>query len=49
MMRSLFLQAPSFEGFDGGAGARYQNRREIRRSGIRLGSRSPRLWSRARN
>jgi hopanoid biosynthesis associated radical SAM protein HpnJ len=30
MMRSLFLQAPSFEGFDGGAGARYQNRREIR-------------------
>src|SRR4029078_5447961 len=30
MMRSLFLQAPSFEGFDGGAGARYQNRREIK-------------------
>jgi hopanoid biosynthesis associated radical SAM protein HpnJ len=30
MMRALFLQAPSFEGFDGGAGARYQNRREIR-------------------
>ena len=30
MMRTLFLQAPSFEGFDGGAGARYQNRREIR-------------------
>src|ERR1700752_2216298 len=29
MMRTLFLQAPSFEGFDGGAGARYQNRREI--------------------
>jgi hopanoid biosynthesis associated radical SAM protein HpnJ len=29
-MRTLFLQAPSFEGFDGGAGARYQNRREIR-------------------
>jgi hopanoid biosynthesis associated radical SAM protein HpnJ len=26
----LFLQAPSFEGFDGGAGARYQNRREIK-------------------
>jgi len=30
MMKTLFLQAPSFEGFDGGAGARYQNRREIR-------------------
>src|SRR5947209_16275774 len=30
MMRTLFLQAPSFEGFDGGAGARYQTRREIR-------------------
>jgi hopanoid biosynthesis associated radical SAM protein HpnJ len=30
MMRSLFLQAPSFEGFDGGAGSRYQARREIR-------------------
>ena len=30
MMRTLFLQAPSFEGFDGGAGARYQSRREIK-------------------
>jgi hypothetical protein len=30
MMRTLFLQAPSFEGFDGGAGSRYQARREIR-------------------
>jgi len=30
MMRTLFLQAPSFDGFDGGAGARYQMRREIR-------------------
>ncbi|MGO4571656.1 hopanoid biosynthesis associated radical SAM protein HpnJ [Microvirga sp. 2TAF3] len=29
-MRSLFLQAPSFDGFDGGAGARYQMRREVR-------------------
>src|SRR2546423_15053485 len=29
-MRTLFLQAPSFEGFDGGAGARYQTKREIR-------------------
>lgn len=30
MMRSLFLQAPSYDGFDGGAGSRYQARREIR-------------------
>jgi hopanoid biosynthesis associated radical SAM protein HpnJ len=30
MMRTLFLQPPSFEGFDGGAGARYQAKREIR-------------------
>src|SRR5262245_38036209 len=30
MMRTLFLQAPSWEGYDGGAGARYQARREIR-------------------
>jgi hopanoid biosynthesis associated radical SAM protein HpnJ len=30
MMRTLFLQAPSYEGFDGGAGSRYQARREIR-------------------
>src|SRR2546425_2112283 len=29
MMRTLFLQAPSFDGFDGGAGARYQMRREV--------------------
>jgi hopanoid biosynthesis associated radical SAM protein HpnJ len=29
MMKTLFLQAPSFDGFDGGAGARYQTRREI--------------------
>ena len=29
MMRSLFLQAPSFDGFDGGAGSRYQAKREI--------------------
>ena len=28
-MKTLFLQAPSFEGFDGGAGSRYQARREI--------------------
>src|SRR4051794_20141301 len=30
MMRTLFLQAPTFDGFDGGAGARYQTKREIR-------------------
>ena len=29
-MRTLFLQAPSFDGFDGGAGSRYQAKREIR-------------------
>ena len=29
-MRSLFLQAPSYDGFDGGAGSRYQARREIK-------------------
>ncbi|PKY11575.1 hopanoid biosynthesis associated radical SAM protein HpnJ [Acidithiobacillus marinus] len=29
-MKTLFLQAPSFEGFDGGAGSRYQAKREIR-------------------
>ena len=29
-MRTLFLQAPSYDGFDGGAGARYQARREVR-------------------
>ena len=30
MMRTLFLQPPSIDGFDGGAGSRYQARREIR-------------------
>ena len=30
MMRTLFLQPPSFGGFDGGAGSRYQAKREIR-------------------
>ena len=29
-MKTLFLQAPSFDGFDGGAGSRFQTRREIR-------------------
>src|SRR5580700_10630448 len=30
MMKSLFLHPPSFDGFDGGAGSRYQAKREIR-------------------
>jgi len=30
VMRTLFLQPPSYDGFDGGAGARYQAKREIR-------------------
>ncbi|WP_354687877.1 hopanoid biosynthesis associated radical SAM protein HpnJ [Cupriavidus necator] len=30
MKKTLFLQAPSFDGFDGGAGSRYQARREIK-------------------
>jgi hopanoid biosynthesis associated radical SAM protein HpnJ len=30
MLNTLFLQAPSFDGFDGGAGARYQMKREVR-------------------
>ncbi|HEY6281280.1 MAG TPA: hopanoid biosynthesis associated radical SAM protein HpnJ [Burkholderiales bacterium] len=29
-MKTLFLNPPSYEGFDGGAGSRYQARREIR-------------------
>ena len=29
-MRTLFLHPPSFDGFDGGAGAHYQAKREIR-------------------
>ena len=29
-MRTLFLHPPSFDGFDGGAGARYQMKREVR-------------------
>src|SRR5213076_1160620 len=28
-MSALFLSPPSFDGFDGGAGARYQARREV--------------------
>jgi hypothetical protein len=30
IMKTLFLQAPSYDGFDGGAGSRYQAKREIR-------------------
>ncbi len=30
MLKTLFLHPPSFEGFDGGAGSRYQAKREIR-------------------
>jgi len=30
MKRTIFLQAPSFDGYDGGAGARYQMKREIK-------------------
>src|SRR5437667_12846622 len=29
-LRTLFLHPPSYDGFDGGAGSRYQARREIR-------------------
>jgi len=29
-LRTLFLQAPSFDGYDGGAGARYQMKREVK-------------------
>jgi hopanoid biosynthesis associated radical SAM protein HpnJ len=30
MLKTLFLHPPSFDGFDGGAGSRYQAKREIR-------------------
>jgi hypothetical protein len=46
-MRTLFLQAPSFDGFDGGAGSRYQARREIRSFWYPTWLRSPQRWSRA--
>jgi hopanoid biosynthesis associated radical SAM protein HpnJ len=29
-VKALFLQAPSFDGYDGGAGARYQMKREVK-------------------
>lgn len=31
MLKTLFLQPPTFDGFDGGAGSRYQAKREIDR------------------
>ena len=30
MLKTLFLNPPSFDGFDGGSGARYQARHEVR-------------------
>src|SRR6201993_2578270 len=30
VVRTLFLHPPSYDGFDGGAGARYQMKREVR-------------------
>src|SRR5579862_3146931 len=30
MSKTLFLSPPSFDGFDGGAGSRYQARREVK-------------------
>ncbi len=30
MKKTLFLNPPSYEGFDGGAGSRYQAKREVR-------------------
>src|SRR5881227_3738868 len=30
IVRTLFLHPPSYDGFDGGAGARYQMRREVK-------------------
>ena len=30
VLKTLLLNPPSFEGFDGGAGSRYQARREVR-------------------
>ena len=33
-LRTLFLHPPSYEGFDGGAGSRYQARREIDRKSV---------------
>ena len=29
-LKTLFLHPPSFDGYDGGAGSRYQARREVR-------------------
>ena len=45
MMKTLFLQAPSFEGFDGGAGARYQMRREVKSFWYPTWLAQPAAWS----
>ncbi len=55
-MRALFLQAPSFDGYDGGAGARYQMKREVKSfwfptwlgAGRRDGALAPRSSTRRR-
>jgi len=47
MMKTLFLQPPSFDGFDGGAGSRYQARREIRSFWYPTWLPSRPRWSRA--
>jgi hypothetical protein len=46
-VKTLFLNPPSYEGFDGSAGSRYQARREVARSGIRPGWPRPRPSCRA--
>ena len=45
-LRTLFLHPPSFEGFDGGAGSRYQARREIRSFWYPTWLAQPAAWSR---
>lgn len=41
MSKTLYLSAPSFEGFDGGADVRYQARREVTSYWYPTGSRNP--------
>ena len=40
-LRTLFLHAPSFDGFDGGAGSRYQAKRKMLGKTMIEGSRNP--------
>ena len=48
-LRTLFLHPPSADGFDGGAGSRYQARREIRSFWYSdLAAPSPPRWCRGR-